>query len=304
MSISVLMCTYNGEKYIEEQLISIYEQTYKPDEVLIFDDCSTDSTVHIVQSFIKKYNLEKSWILEINENNKGYVKNFKNGINKVKGDFIFFSDQDDVWNKNKIQSMMNYFTKYDDACVLGTDLIHFYPDSSERIEGSLDNSIEKVQYKKKSDFIPHPAGCTMAIKRKYALNKMNLYSPEWSHDEFFWRMATVDRCCYRIHKCFLRHRMSGTNVTSLPFKSKKERVSQASRNKNNYKQLLCYSEEIGFPVDQIEIIKYFAKGNSLRFLFLNKPSVINFLKLLQYKCIFLTNKQLLGDIYYTLFKGK
>ena len=105
MSISVLMCTYNGEKYIEEQLISIYEQTYKPDEVLIFDDCSTDSTVYIIRSFIKKYNLEKSWILEINEKNKGYVKNFKNGINKVKGDFIFFSDQDDVWNKNKIQSI-------------------------------------------------------------------------------------------------------------------------------------------------------------------------------------------------------
>lgn len=302
MLISILMCTYNGEEYIEEQLNSIYNQTKQPDEVLILDDHSNDSTVDIISEFIEKHSLENSWILEVNRKNIGYVENFKKGISRIKGDIIFFSDQDDIWDKQKIQCMMDYFRKYDDACVLGTDLIHFYSDGREKIEGSLDGSVEKVHYEKKRDFIQHPAGCTMALKKTYILNKEKLYTSGWSHDEFFWRIATVDGCCYRIHKCFMKHRMSGTNVTGSSFKNIEERVEQASRNKNNYSQLLSYSKNTEFPVSQSNIIKYFAEGNECRFEYLVDPSISKIFKLLRYKEIFFTMKQFCGDIYYTLFK--
>ena len=98
MTVSILMCTYNGEKYIKDQLESIYQQNLQPDEVWIIDDCSKDSTVSIIKSFITEHNLGNCWHCEKNKTNIGYASNFKNGITRVKGDIIFFSYQDDIWN--------------------------------------------------------------------------------------------------------------------------------------------------------------------------------------------------------------
>lgn len=304
MSISVLMCTYNGEKYIEEQLKSIYCQTVKPNEVLLIDDNSNDSTVNIISNFIKKYSLENSWFLKVNSKNVGYIQNFKNGIKQVNSDFIFFSDQDDIWEKQKIQCMMKYFNEYQDACVIGTDLIHFFPNGKEIIEGSLNGTVDKVQYNMLEDFIPHPAGCTMAVKKTYILKKMETYSPSWSHDEYFWRIATVDGCCYRVHKSFIRHRVSGTNVTSVPFKNVNDRIIQAERNSINYGQLLAYGQKKNISENQLMVINYYAQGNKWRFQYLKNPKAIYFIKLIKYRKIYLTRKQFFGDIYYTLIKNK
>ncbi|WRK53127.1 glycosyltransferase [Coprobacillaceae bacterium CR2/5/TPMF4] len=76
MKISVVMTTYNGQKYIKKQLESIELQTVKIDEVIIIDDCSNDDTVEIVNEFIHNKQLT-GWILEENKNNLGYIENFK-----------------------------------------------------------------------------------------------------------------------------------------------------------------------------------------------------------------------------------
>ena len=302
MTVSILMCTYNGEKYIKEQLESIYQQNLQPDEVWIIDDCSKDSTVSIIKSFIAEHNLGNCWHCEKNKTNIGYASNFKNGITRVKGDIIFFSDQDDIWNSEKIRDMMEVFEKNKDASVIGTDLIHFYPNGEKKYEGNFDGTIEKVKYKKCSDFIPHPAGCTMAVKRKYILEKMDSYSSIWAHDEFFWRMATVDGCCYRIHKSYMLHRMSGTNVTSIPFKNVSDRMNQAKANMINYDQLYVYSKKINLEKSVIDIIKYFSDGNRYRYDYLTNPKIKKILKLILFKNIYLTKKQFFGDLYYTLIK--
>ena len=79
MKISIVLSSYNGEQDIIEQLQSINEQTRKPDEVLICDDCSTDGTVNLVQNYIEKKRL-KNWKLVVNKQNKGWRKNFIDGI--------------------------------------------------------------------------------------------------------------------------------------------------------------------------------------------------------------------------------
>jgi len=99
------MATYNGEKYIEEQLLSILNQTRQADEVVICDDNSSDDTAKIIQQFIEKNNLLSSWRLIINKQNKGYPANFYYCVEKCKGDIVFFSDQDDIWKKDKIEKM-------------------------------------------------------------------------------------------------------------------------------------------------------------------------------------------------------
>ena len=109
MMISVAMATYNGEKYLEKQLLSIFNQTILPNEIVIVDDCSTDKTVQLIQSLSHKTNI----ILRIytNEYNLGYKKNFYNALSYCKGDYIFLCDQDDEWEYNKIEILLKLMEK-------------------------------------------------------------------------------------------------------------------------------------------------------------------------------------------------
>lgn len=91
------MATFNGEKYIKEQLDSILNQLSVDDEIIISDDNSVDSTVNIINGIddirIKLY---------YNEGERGYTGNFENAINKSKGDIIYLADQDDIWVEGKV----------------------------------------------------------------------------------------------------------------------------------------------------------------------------------------------------------
>lgn len=107
MRLSVAMCTYNGEKYIREQLMSIHNQTLSIDEIVICDDCSEDNTVIIIEDLIQQYNLPIQ--LQVNAWNHGYRKNFEQAICRCSGDIIFLSDQDDIWMPNKVETVINYF---------------------------------------------------------------------------------------------------------------------------------------------------------------------------------------------------
>lgn len=102
--VSVVMCTYNGEKYLKEQLDSIVNQTYPIYELIIQDDCSTDGTLAIIQTFIKEY----SYIhLFENRINIGVHSNFGNAFYKATGDYIAVSDQDDIWVLNKLEQLVS-----------------------------------------------------------------------------------------------------------------------------------------------------------------------------------------------------
>ena len=98
--ISIAMCTYNGAKFIEEQLSSILNQTYKNIEIIITDDGSSDKTIEI----IKKYQQNDKRIrLYQNEKNLGFVKNFEKAISLCLGEYIALADQDDIWKLNKLE---------------------------------------------------------------------------------------------------------------------------------------------------------------------------------------------------------
>jgi glycosyltransferase involved in cell wall biosynthesis len=114
MKIAVVIATYNGEKYIEEQLFSIYKQTLSPEQVIICDDCSTDATVKLIQKFMEKHKLTSKWHLYINEENLGYPTNFYNCLDKSNAKYCFFSDQDDIWHPQKIEKMMSVLEKHEE----------------------------------------------------------------------------------------------------------------------------------------------------------------------------------------------
>lgn len=105
--ISVVVSTCNGEKYIEEQLNSIAKQTLTADEVIICDDCSDDSTSEKVANFIENNGL-CNWQLFINEEKKGIDVTFLEMTKRAKGDIIFFAEQGDIWDHEKIKRMSRY----------------------------------------------------------------------------------------------------------------------------------------------------------------------------------------------------
>jgi glycosyltransferase involved in cell wall biosynthesis len=104
MKTSVIMASYNGEAHILEQMESIRNQSQPADEVIICDDGSGDRTVTIIQEYIEENRLD-TWTLHRNETNKGFTMNFLDGAELATGDILFYSDQDDVWDKEKIRHM-------------------------------------------------------------------------------------------------------------------------------------------------------------------------------------------------------
>jgi len=106
---SVCIATYNGEKYIKEQLESIICQLSDLDEIIISDDYSTDSTVELIKEYLNYPQIR----LYYNNNRKGVVGNFENALRQAKGEFIFLADQDDVWLPNKVQKCIALLKIYD-----------------------------------------------------------------------------------------------------------------------------------------------------------------------------------------------
>jgi len=103
-TVSVVMCTYNGEKFLREQLDSILAQTYPIMEIIVQDDCSTDGTVDIINEYASSNPAIK---LFQNECRLGYNLNFKTATMRATGHFVAFSDQDDVWFPRKIERLVD-----------------------------------------------------------------------------------------------------------------------------------------------------------------------------------------------------
>lgn len=155
--ISVCIATYNGEKYIKQQLDSILQQLGPDDEVIISDDGSSDNTIDIIEEL-----LDQRVKLYINTGLHGFTHNFENALAHATGEYIFLADQDDVWMDNKVEIMVKYL---EDFNFVTHDCITIN-DKNEIIQESRFNAFNMrpgfLQHLLKSRFL----GCCMAFDRK------------------------------------------------------------------------------------------------------------------------------------------
>lgn len=107
--VSIILATYNGEKYLAVQLDSLLAQTYTNMEIIATDDGSTDSTSAILNAYASRNPNIKVFI---NETNHGYIKNFEKGCSLSSGEYIALCDQDDYWEKDKIQKLIALIDKH------------------------------------------------------------------------------------------------------------------------------------------------------------------------------------------------
>ncbi|MFZ0733070.1 MAG: glycosyltransferase family 2 protein [Candidatus Sulfotelmatobacter sp.] len=107
LAISVAMCTYNGARFLTEQLNSIACQTKIPDELVICDDRSTDGSAQIVSEFSRHVSFPVRFV--VNEQTLGSTKNFEQAISICAGEIVVLADQDDVWYPGKLQRIAQAF---------------------------------------------------------------------------------------------------------------------------------------------------------------------------------------------------
>lgn len=208
--VSVCLASYNGEKYILQQVFSILEQLNEFGELIVVDDCSTDKTTDLLYSI--KDNRVKVYV---NRENLGHVKTFENAILKAQGDFIFLSDQDDIWIPGRLSMMLSELKSGEKSVVatnfyLFDDNIELATQNKKRLPSSCSRS--KIALLIFLGVIPY-FGCAMAFKRSVKGILLPFPSYVESHDLWLAFVGIFEGGISHVECESLYHRVHGSNLT-------------------------------------------------------------------------------------------
>ncbi|MEE3508685.1 glycosyltransferase [Pseudomonas sp. 10C3] len=196
VSVSVCMATYNGADFIREQLYSILMQIPQDSEVLLGDDGSIDETIRIVEDI----NDSRVKVIR-NTSNLGYIHNFENLIGNAKGDYIFLSDQDDIWPAGRVEKMISAMDASNSLLVVGA-MESFVGDvNSCSFFCGFDQTRNASSFRNIFDIfvgrsVPY-FGCAMLLSKKIKPYLIPFYSRVISHD--IWIAFVANRRCSVVH---------------------------------------------------------------------------------------------------------
>lgn len=298
MKVSVLMATYNGEKYIEEQLASLIKQERMFDELIIIDDNSSDETVNIVEKF-KNVNHDINCKLIVNSENTGWKKNFMNGLKLCTGDVIFTCDQDDIWFPLKIKEMVDILEKRDEIILLASNYERF-EQCKNKVKTTFmrnDGSIEKHPFDKKFLFIKRP-GCVYAFRREIIKYIDEYTFDDYPHDAFLWRTAALLDGLYIYNRMTIRYRRHACTATGRERKTLNSKQETMIYYKNALDLIEKFADKkVKHESDKILIIKNCKKWCELRMKIVQKRSIIAWLQNVRYVQFYYNLKSYIADLY-------
>lgn len=216
MTTSIVMCTYNGAKFIEKQMRSLLQQTVQPDEIWVCDDGSTDNTLDIVRT-LQHASAVPIHIIR-NTERLGIAANFVHGMQQAVGDIIFCCDQDDIWRPHKIATIVHYFEQHPNKKVVFTNAslidtedkptpsgktlfdVNFLPDGPAVFDRGM--ALEQFSY------VNRAAGMSMACRREMVAPLANCLSDKTTmyHDELLAFCAIFDHALGYILEPLTRYR--------------------------------------------------------------------------------------------------
>lgn len=209
MKSSLLLATFNGEKYIKEQLDSIRCQTKLPDEVIICDDCSNDDTKIIILQYIEDNQLNATWKFVENTVNVGFRNNFLKLMSLANYQVIFLSDQDDIWESNKIELMMRSHEIISNPAVIVSDVNQLVERKSRGEKIVSEPIADKIIFDKNNDLYQilltqnnlknRRPGWSFSFSKEFIPDIVNLFELSNSifHDEAIWYVGIIqDRLFY------------------------------------------------------------------------------------------------------------
>lgn len=208
--ISVCLAAYNGEKFISEQVTSILSQLGAGDELIVSDDGSKDSTIAILHRFV-----DSRLTIVKNTGSHGYVGNFENALRQAKGDYIFLSDQDDVWLPSKVTKVVERLQVYDlvihDAELIegnGNPLGCNYYSVTHHNKGFLMN-LWKTRW----------LGCCMAFRRNVLDYCLPFPEKIVAHDYWIGMLGMTKFSYYFMDDVLIQYRRHGCNASPSSEKS-------------------------------------------------------------------------------------
>ena len=275
--ISVAMCTYNGAKYLPEQLKSIANQIVPVDELVVCDDGSKDDTIEVLKTFSE--NSSFPVFIHQNKNNLGSTKNFEKCLSLCRGDIIFLSDQDDAWRQDKVEKQLNYFKAHPQIDAVFSDAMMMDDDSKatgrtiwEEIE--FDAAAQARWIKGEAHEILFKGfvvtGATLAI-RKNALDRLMPFPthvPDLIHDAFIAMVLSLEEKIDFINDTLISYRIHasqqvgfGAKVEFVRFKDRfsrdrKEKLIPLKEKAEKLSKLYLLLTEIPFvPKEKLKNLK-------------------------------------------------
>ena len=216
--VNIIMASYQGEKYIEEQLESILESTKVDVFVTVYDDGSKDRTKEIVSSYEKQYPGKVKLIL--NEHNLGLTKNFLHGLLDNEFSYVMFSDQDDVWNPDKVKKTLDCMKReeekqpqgtpvivFTDALVVDGELNPMYP-SFHRSQGLDTSKLDLAHMMMENKMM----GCTMMLNRGMIEKVTQLPEHARYHDWWLGLIAAAYGTIVYLPEATIKYRQHGKNM--------------------------------------------------------------------------------------------
>ena len=204
------MATYNGEKYIKEQIESILANLEINDELIISDDGSNDNTINIIKSY------KDNRIILLNGPRKGVKQNFANAISHATGKYIFLSDQDDEWMPNKVKVTLPYLKTAD--CIVSDNIViddedHIISDSFYKLNGTRNGKFYNLLIK--NGYL----GCCMAFNRKVLDKSLPFPHNTPMHDIWIGNVAAFHYTVQFIPEKLIKFCRHGDNASTTAAKS-------------------------------------------------------------------------------------
>ncbi len=233
--VSILVATYNGEKYLHKQLHSIVNQTYENLEILIQDDGSTDNTLKILHDFAAT---DSRVQVSQNKSNLGIIQNFYDLISQSSGDYIAISDQDDIWETDKIEILLNNIA---DASLIYTDSALIRDDDSscgmtllQKLGHTPQSGSCLMNLLSKNTVSGHACLFRSNLKNIILKNRYLKSNDAYMYDQLIATIASFNHGIIYYDRPLTRHRIHTSNNHNTFPKDVSSKKSRSGRHKLNF----------------------------------------------------------------------
>ena len=308
--ISVVLASFNGIRFISEQLDSIREQTRTPDEVIISDDNSTDGTFEYCCEYITKHNLT-GWNVSRNDSVHGVKGNFMRALSMCTGDYIFTCDQDDIWMNDKIDAMIRVMDSRHKIMLLCSNYIPVV--NGERINAKVRNITRNdgsvIQFRLNDTWLDNMRpGCTYCFRRELLKKFQFMDIGNQIHDSMLWKYAITSDSLYLLNRLLILYRRHGDNATNqfsrIP-PNITQRIELINEESKMYQRFIDASDALDIPEKNQKLmnekINFLARRKSMlmkRNVFMSAMFVMMNFK------YYPTARNALSDIYAMIFKSQ
>lgn len=219
--VSVVLCTFNGEAFVREQLASVRAQSRPVDEIVVSDDASVDACLDRVRESLAEFRGDLR--IDVNPATVGVARNFEKALRVIKGDLCFLCDQDDVWRADKVQRMVAAFEREPDLMLLHSDA-RIIDEAGARTGATLFRALrirprdlaacdagDALSVLLRRNIV---TGATVAVRRELLDHALPIPDGYW-HDEWLALIAAAVGSIRRIDEPLIDYRIHGANQAGL-----------------------------------------------------------------------------------------